>query len=46
MLVCEMPTEREEAPELPSYGSGSGRLLVDISDPGALWEALDADLIR
>jgi plasmid stability protein len=29
--------------ELPAYGDPDGRVLVDILDRDALWEALDAD---
>lgn len=29
--------------ELPAYGGSGGRMLVDIADRDALWDALDAD---
>ncbi|WP_250287101.1 MULTISPECIES: hypothetical protein [unclassified Frankia] len=28
---------------LPAYGDPQGRFLVDVTDRGALWAALDAD---
>ncbi|MDY7104483.1 MAG: CopG family transcriptional regulator [Actinomycetota bacterium] len=29
--------------ELPAYGGSGGRMLVDVADRDALWDALDAD---
>jgi hypothetical protein len=30
-------------PTLPSWGSGDGRVLVDLADRDAVWDALDGD---
>jgi len=29
--------------DLPTWGTGEGRVLVDVRDREALWQALDAD---
>ena len=36
-------TPDESTPDLPTWGTGEGRVLVDVHDREALWEALDAD---
>jgi len=38
VLEREAPTD---VPDLPSWGSGDGRVLVDLEDRDALWAALD-----
>lgn len=37
-------TPDESTPDLPTWGTGEGRVLVDVHDREALWEALDADV--
>lgn len=34
------------AASLTTYGSGHGRVLIDLADREAVWEALDADGVR
>ena len=45
-LVLSRSAERELPAELPRYGTGEGRLLVDLTDRAAVAEALDADGLR
>lgn len=33
-------------PVLPAYGDRAGRVLVDVADRDALWDALDGDAPR
>ena len=37
-------TPEGSTPDLPTWGTGEGRVLVDVHDREALWEALDADV--
>lgn len=42
--VLATADDRAAAPRpLPAHGTGDGRLLVDLGDRDALWEALDGD---
>ena len=45
-LVLRTPDALGQSMELPRYGAGSGRLLVDLTDKTAVGEALDADGLR
>lgn len=45
-LVVHGSSEGCASGELPRYGSGGGRLLVDLTDKVAVGEALDADGVR
>ena len=45
-LVLRHSVEGAPPGELPYYGGAGGRLLVDLSDKGAVGEALDADGVR
>ncbi|MDN5748856.1 MAG: hypothetical protein L0H64_10145 [Pseudonocardia sp.] len=44
LAISEAP--EGPAPRLPVSGRPGGRMLVDLSDRDALWDALDADGIR
>ena len=41
-LVLDLP-RRSHGVELPSHGTGNGRVRVDVLDRNGLWEALDTD---
>ncbi len=36
-------SDEVEAPSLPTWGSGEGKVLVDLDDRDALWAALDEE---
>lgn len=42
-VLASSPTESDGAVELPAYGGTDGRVLVDLLDRDALWDALDSD---
>lgn len=42
-VLASSPTESDGAVELPAYGAKDGRVLVDLLDRDALWDALDSD---
>jgi hypothetical protein len=41
--VLAIPGPRAGTVDLPSFGDPDGRFRVDLSDPDALWAALDGD---